>query len=151
VRWHTQALVLVLVLVPDRRPGICVANVWQRTYMRQALKHHAEPAWRTPSNPPKEIAMSTVREDYTAKVKLQLNELDACIDALESRMHEAKAEVRASYRAELSKLRHQSELVSTQLAQIKTSGEVSWGKMVQEMDKVRDAFMHSLNYFKSQF
>jgi predicted nucleic acid-binding Zn-ribbon protein len=95
--------------------------------------------------------MSTVRENYTAKVKLQLDELNASVDALEARMHEAKAEVRASYRSELAKLRHQSELVSTQLAQIKTGGEASWDKMVQDMDKVRDAFMHSLNYFKSQF
>jgi predicted nucleic acid-binding Zn-ribbon protein len=95
--------------------------------------------------------MSTVREDYVTKVKLQIDELNASVDVLEARMHEAKAEVRASYRAELAKLRHQSELVSTQLAQIKTSGEASWDKMVQDMDKVRDAFKHSLNYFKSQF
>lgn len=95
--------------------------------------------------------MSTVREDYSAKVKLQLDELNAKVDVLEARMHEAKAEVRASYRSELAKLRHQSEQAATQLAQIKTSGEASWDKMVQEMDKVRDAFTHSLNYFKSQF
>jgi predicted nucleic acid-binding Zn-ribbon protein len=95
--------------------------------------------------------MSTVRDDYVTKVKLQLDDLNASVDVLEARMHEAKAEVRASYRAELAKLRHQSDLVSTQLAQIKTSGEASWDKMVQDMDKVRDAFQHSLNYFKSQF
>jgi predicted nucleic acid-binding Zn-ribbon protein len=95
--------------------------------------------------------MATVREDYTAKIKLQIDELNAKVDALEERMHEAKQEVRASYRSELAQLRHQSELASTQLAQIRTSGEASWDKMVQEMDKVRDAFRHSLNYFKSQF
>jgi type I restriction-modification system DNA methylase subunit len=95
--------------------------------------------------------MSTVREDYAAKVKLQLDELNAKVDVLEARMHEARAEVRANYRAELAKLRHQSEQASTLLAQIRTSGETSWEKMVQEMDKVRDAFIHSLNYFKSQF
>lgn len=61
--------------------------------------------------------MSTVREDYTAKIKLPLDALNACVDVLESRMQEA--EVRSSYRAELSML--------------------------------RDAFKHSLAYFKSQF
>jgi predicted nucleic acid-binding Zn-ribbon protein len=95
--------------------------------------------------------MSTLREEYSAKVKLQLDELNAKVDVLEARMEEAKVEVRASYRAELAKLRYQSELASTQLAHIKTSGEASWDKMVLEMDKVRDAFVHSLNYFKSQF
>ncbi len=95
--------------------------------------------------------MSTVREDYASKVKLELDELNAMVDGLELRMKDAQAEVRASYRSELAKLRHESELASTQLAQIRTSGETSWNKMVEEMDKVRDAFMHSLNYFKSQF
>jgi Ribonuclease G/E len=95
--------------------------------------------------------MSTVREDYTAKVKLQLDELNASVDGLEARMHEAKAELRASYRSELARLRYQSDMVSTQLAEIKTSGEASWEKMVRDMDKLRDAFVHSLNYFKSQF
>ena len=93
--------------------------------------------------------MSTVREDYAAKVKLQLDELNAKVDVLELRLHDAKADVRASYRSELAKLRHQSELASTQLAQIRTSGEASWDKMVEEMDKVRDAFVNALNYFKS--
>jgi alkylated DNA nucleotide flippase Atl1 len=95
--------------------------------------------------------MSTVREDYAAKVKLQLDELNAAVDVLDVRMHEAKAEVRASYRAELAKLRHQSEQVGTQLAQISTSGETPWSRMVQDMDKMRDAFLQSLNFFKSQF
>ena len=95
--------------------------------------------------------MSTVREDYVTKVKIQIDELNASVEVLEARMQEAKAEVRANYRAELAKLRHQSELISTQLAQIKTSGEASWDGLVQEMDKVRDAFKHSLNYLKSQF
>lgn len=95
--------------------------------------------------------MSTVREDYVAKVKIQLNTLNAKVDDLEARMQEAKPGVRASYRAELAGLRYQSEQAATLLAQIRTSGETPWSKMVQEMDKVRDAFLHSLNYFKSQF
>ena len=95
--------------------------------------------------------MRTVREDYAEKVKLQLDELNAKVDALEALMHYARADVRASYRSELSKLRHQSELATAQLAQVRASGEASWDKLVLEMDKVRDAFMHSLNYFKSQF
>lgn len=95
--------------------------------------------------------MSTVREDYAAKVKLQLDELNASIDALEERGHKAKAEASASYHAELARLRQQSELVSTQLAQLLISGEASWDTLVQEMDKVRDAFMHALKDFESQF
>jgi outer membrane murein-binding lipoprotein Lpp len=98
----------------------------------------------------KEIAMSTVRENYCAKVKSQLDELNAKVDALEVQMHEANEDARASHRAQLDKLHQQSDLVATELAQIKTNGEASWGKLVQDMDKMRDGFMQSLNYFKSQ-
>jgi uncharacterized coiled-coil DUF342 family protein len=95
--------------------------------------------------------MKHTREEYAEKVKLQLDELNAKVDVLEAKMTEAKAEVRASYRSELAKLRHQSDMAGDKLAEIKATGEASWDKMVLEMDKARDAFMHSLSYFKSQF
>lgn len=95
--------------------------------------------------------MHSDRDEYVAKVKLQLDELNASVDVLESHMHKAKVEARASYAAELAKLRLESERVSDKLAQIRITGEETWDKMVQEMDKVRDAFKHSLSYFKSQF
>lgn len=94
--------------------------------------------------------MSTKRDEYTAKMKLQLDELNAKMDALEAKAHDAKVEARDKYREEMAKLRHQSSLAKTKLAEIKAAGEDSWDKMVAEMDKVRDAFTHSFNYFKSQ-
>jgi predicted nucleic acid-binding Zn-ribbon protein len=95
--------------------------------------------------------MQHSREEYVAKVKLQLDDLNAKVDLLEAKMAEAKAEVRASYRSELAKLRHQSDMAGDKLAEMKATGEDTWDKMLLEMDKARDAFMHSLNYFKSQF
>lgn len=93
--------------------------------------------------------MSTVREEYCAKVKIQIDALNAKVDALEVRLQEANEDIRSDCRAELDQLRQQSERMSTQLAQIKTNGEASWVKLVQDMDEVRDAFMQSLNDFKS--
>jgi uncharacterized coiled-coil DUF342 family protein len=95
--------------------------------------------------------MSTVREDYCAKVKIQLDALNAKVDALEVHLQEINEEVQISCRVELHQLRQQSEMMSTQLAQIQTSGDASWNKMVQDMDELRDAFMQSLNDFKSKF
>lgn len=95
--------------------------------------------------------MSTVREDYCAKVKIQLDALNAKVDALEVHLQEINEEVQISCRVELDQLRQQSEMMSTQLAQIQTSGDASWNKMVQDMDGLRDAFMQSLNDFKSKF
>jgi len=96
------------------------------------------------------MTMTNLREEYSAKIKLQLAELNANVDVMEAKMQLAKAEVRATYRGELAKLRLQSEQASDKLAQMQTSGEETWDKMVLEMDKVRDAFVHSYNYFKAQ-
>ena len=94
--------------------------------------------------------MSTTREDYTAKMKQQLDDLNITIDALEAKASEAKAEARELYRAELVKVRHESKLAMAKLDEMKVAGEESWDKMVAEMDKIRDAFIHSFHYFKSQ-
>lgn len=94
--------------------------------------------------------MSPKRDEYTAKMKLQLDELNTRIDAIEAKAHEIKEDARKMYHAEVVKLRQQSKLAMDKLGELKTSGEDSWVKMVAEMDKIRDAFIHSFKYFKSQ-
>ena len=93
--------------------------------------------------------MST-REDYIAKMKLQLDELDAQMSKLEAKAQEAKDTARDKYKDDMAKLRHQSRLAKGKLADLKAAGEDKWETMVTEMEKVRDAFKHSFNYFKSQ-
>ena len=90
------------------------------------------------------------RDAYIAKMKLQLDELNAKINDLEAKAQEAKADVRDMYRDEMKKLRHQSGLALAKLDEIKVAGEDSWENMVAEMEKIRDAFIHSFHYFKSQ-
>jgi ribosome recycling factor len=90
------------------------------------------------------------RDDYTAKMKLQIDELNAKMDQLEAKAQQAKADAREKYLAEMSKLRHQSKLAITKLEEIKAASEDNWEKMVAEMEKVSDAFANSFNYFKSQ-
>ncbi|MBK6594191.1 MAG: hypothetical protein IPG23_16675 [Burkholderiales bacterium] len=50
----------------------------------------------------------------------------------------------------MAKLRHQSEVAKGKLDDMKVASEDTWDAMVTEMEKVRDAFVHSFNYFKSQ-
>ena len=90
------------------------------------------------------------RDEYTAKLKNQLDELNANMDALEAKAAEAKADVRDAYKAEMTKMRHQSKLAVSKYEELKDAGEESWDKMVAETEKIRDAFVHSFNYFKSQ-
>lgn len=92
----------------------------------------------------------TKRDAYVAKMKLQLDELNVKIGEMEAKAQEAKEDARAKYEEEMSKLRHQSRLAVAKLDELKAAGEETWETMVGEMEKVRDAFIHSYNYFKSQ-
>lgn len=90
------------------------------------------------------------QDAYIAKMKLQLDELNAKMHDLEVKAEGAKADVRDKYREEIKKLRHQSKLAVAKLEEIQASGENAWEAMVAEMEKIRDAFIHSFHYFKSQ-
>jgi hypothetical protein len=87
---------------------------------------------------------------YIAKMKLQLDELNVKMNELDAKAQEAKADVRDKYREEMRKLRHQSKLAVAKLEEIKAAGESSWEALVAEMEKIRDAFLHSFHYFRSQ-
>ena len=87
---------------------------------------------------------------YIEKVKLQLDELNASLTQLEAKAHEARVDARATYYEEMAKLRHQSTLALAKLEEIKTSTEDGWEKATNEMEKVRNAFVHAFSYFKSQ-
>ena len=93
--------------------------------------------------------MTPRRAEYTAKMKLQLDELNAKLDKLEAKADEIKQDAQVRYKSELTKLRHESKLAMTQFAELKTAGEDSWDKMVAEMDKIGDAFTKSFHYFKT--
>lgn len=90
------------------------------------------------------------RDEYTKKMKQQLDDLNAKIDQLEAKTQEAKADARDTYKAETAKLRHQSKLAVAKYEEMKAASEDSWDKMVAEMEKISDAFVHSFRYFKSQ-
>ena len=90
------------------------------------------------------------RDAYIEKMKEQLDDLNSKMSELEAKAQEAKDDARAKYKEEMKKLSKQSKLAVAKLDEIKSAGEDTWESMVTEMEKVRDAFKHSFNYFKSQ-
>lgn len=90
------------------------------------------------------------REEYTAKIKTQLDDLNKQMDDLSAKAADAKADAREAYNAEMAKLRHQSKLAVAKFEELKLAGEGTWDNMVAEMENIKDAFVHSFKYFKSQ-
>lgn len=93
----------------------------------------------------------TKRDEYVAKMKAQLDAVNAKIDQLADKSEDAKQEVQAKYKQEMANLKAQSGQASAKLDELKNAGEDTWENMVEEVDKIGDAFKHSYNYFKSQF
>lgn len=90
------------------------------------------------------------REAYIAKIKDQLDDFDARMDELEAKAKAAKAGAQGKYDEEMAKLRKQSTLATANFEELTAAGVDRWDAMVVETEKVRDAFAHAVNHFKSQ-
>lgn len=90
------------------------------------------------------------RDVYIEKMKNQLDELNATMNRLEAKAQEAKDDARDKYNEEIGKLSQQSKQAIAKLDELKAAGEDTWEALVTDMEKIRDAFKHSFNYFKSQ-
>lgn len=90
------------------------------------------------------------RDAYIEKMKTQLDELNVRMERLSNQAAEAQASVRATYDKDMAQLRAQSVHAKAKMEELKAVGEDRWDAMVAEMEKVRDAFVHSFSYFKSQ-
>ena len=91
------------------------------------------------------------RDEYVAKVKAQLDDMNAQLDVLAAKSKSAKKEMQDKYKQEMADLRAQSSQVRSKLDEMKDAGEDVWENMVAEVEKIGDALKHSYNYFKSQF
>ena len=92
----------------------------------------------------------SAHDTYIATMKQQLDDLNAQMTKLDAKAKEAKQEARAKYQEETAKLRKQSDLAVAKFDELKAAGESTWDTMVTEMEKLRDAWLHSFHYFKSQ-
>jgi predicted nucleic acid-binding Zn-ribbon protein len=92
----------------------------------------------------------TSRDTYVAKMKQQLDELNSKMTDMEAKAKVARTEARDAYRAEIDKLHAHSKQALGKLDELGKAGESTWEAMVVEMDKVRDAFLHSFRDFKAR-
>lgn len=91
----------------------------------------------------------TTKDAYIAKMKHQLDELNARMERLSDKASETQANLQATYYKDIALLHEQSLHAQAKLEDLKNAGEDHWTAMVREMEKVRSAFAHTFTYFKS--
>ena len=90
------------------------------------------------------------RDEYIGKMKQQLDGLNAQLKELEGKGEAAQAEFLEKHAEQITQMREQYVAGLAKLDEIKSAGEDKWESLVTEGEKVHKAFVHSINYFKSQ-
>jgi vacuolar-type H+-ATPase subunit H len=90
------------------------------------------------------------RDEVIEKLKKQLDVMNQQIDELELKAGQVSGEAREKYREQMVHLREMSQPARDKLSELKTAGEGQWDALTVEAEKVYKAFVHSVNYFKSQ-
>ena len=91
------------------------------------------------------------KDEVETKLKKQLEEFSAEIDALEEKAHEVKEHARAKYQEQLVALRAKRQEGQKKLEEMKVATESSWDRLKAETDNVWEALRDSVNVLKTHF
>lgn len=91
------------------------------------------------------------KEEIITRLKKQLDDLSAEIDALEVRAHEVNEDARAKYQEQLVALRAERQEGQKKLEEMKAATEISWDRLKAETDNVWEALRDSVNVLKTHF
>lgn len=94
--------------------------------------------------------MTTQRDEFVERMKNQLDDINAQLTEYEEKADEAGEKARADYDAQIDKLREHGKQMQVKLEELRGASEDSWDRMMEETRKLRDAFIHSWNYFRSE-
>lgn len=95
--------------------------------------------------------MSKQRDAYVRKMKQQIDDLNAEIDALEKKGQKASKELQAKYKEQIEKSRTAHKNLEMKMDEIEKVGEDAWEGLKDGVEHAWSAFTSSVNYFKSQF
>ena len=88
------------------------------------------------------------RDTYSARLKIQLEELNTRMDEIDIRAEQAKQDARRQYKSEMAKLR-QSRFAVARLSELRPADE-SRIAMAVGLAKIQDACTDALYYFRAQ-
>jgi len=83
-------------------------------------------------------------------MKQQLDALNTQLAELEAKGESAQKEFREKNQEQIAQVREHYHSALKKMDEVKAASEDKWESLVGEGEKVYKAFVHSLNYFKSQ-
>lgn len=89
------------------------------------------------------------REEYLAKMKIQLDELHLAVTEYETKAHQVQVDARIAYKDGLFKLHQQLHQAQDKMEELKCAGESNWERLVAEADRARGVLIDSAHYFKN--
>jgi vacuolar-type H+-ATPase subunit H len=90
------------------------------------------------------------RDEYVKQMKQQLDSLNAHVGDWKSKTREVTDDAREKYTEQLAQIDKAHQATQDKLEQIKAASGDKWEALVEDTEKVHKAFVHSVNYFKSQ-
>lgn len=90
------------------------------------------------------------RDEYAARMKQQIDEMNQGIDHLERKAKSASDTASLKYDEQVAKLKAQVKQAKSKLDELKSAGESTWTSLADEVEHIAKTFKQSFNYFKSQ-
>ena len=91
------------------------------------------------------------REEYIAKIKLQLDRLNFSISDVEIKAHMLQVDMQEAYQKTRTEVQSHSQKVVAKLHELKSVSDEGFEQLVNETEIVRNAFVNSYQHFKSHF
>jgi len=95
--------------------------------------------------------MKKKKDDYVAKMKSQVEKVNAEIDNLEKKSEKASSDIKAEYQDQLKKARAAQKKLQKNMDELGKASEETWENIKDEVEHAWKALTSSANYFKSQF
>lgn len=92
-----------------------------------------------------------VRNEFIAKMKERLDQIDQEIETIKGKSEEYKAQAHLEYEKRLHELRENRRDVNRKINDLNAAGEEKWQQLKDEAEHSWKALSNSFNYFKSHF
>ncbi|WP_313950844.1 hypothetical protein [Accumulibacter sp.] len=97
------------------------------------------------------MSLKDAKDAHIAKLKLQLDEWSADIDAMEASAKQADAELKAKYRDKIEELRYQKTLAHGRIIALQDAADDAWEELLKGSESVWKTIKQTFADAKAKF